>query len=447
MYGERYFCSSSNHDGCISDDTIIDGLQTERMVEGNIGTAVSDQILDNHNAKRFDETSINLGGKNRGNELLINEYCNDMDEGEEEDEEVFGNVLTESFVLPEEASFENASIFISKNVVSEGKVVKRIQWNQKWVTLALGESKSISTSREMQLKVNVLLNQSSKSSSLSAPAAEYFLGIVLSLPIKVSMQNAILLMLHDMLTDLPVAHDISMLVVSELIDQLSAMKKMFCLASYQIILRQSDGDLLRRDFEMTICNWKKLHLRMHPFLYPKMLFSEAKEDSVISDCVNVVTVDIAPIAPSEKALLVSTWTSRDAQSTWNAKCNSAFSKGSIAFGTCPCGSTWIGGDGEELGGERPEREEGVNSGGQVRSRTPDAGTQRRYHRRRKEDEQLSREESEPAARESGPEQGGPRQGSTEEWQLIKEEALLWQGSAEQRRGAPDVSAEEKEEVW
>ncbi|KAK9117958.1 hypothetical protein Scep_016051 [Stephania cephalantha] len=99
MYGES---SSSNHDGCISDDTIIDGLQKECMVEGNIGTnAVSDQMLDNHNAKRFDETSINLGGKNRGNELLINEYCNDMDEGEEEDEEVFGNVLTESFVLPE----------------------------------------------------------------------------------------------------------------------------------------------------------------------------------------------------------------------------------------------------------------------------------------------------------------------------------------------------------
>ncbi|KAK9161158.1 hypothetical protein Syun_007499 [Stephania yunnanensis] len=54
--------SSSNHDGCISDDTIIDGLQKECMVEGNIGTAVSDQMLDNHNAKRLDETSINLGG-------------------------------------------------------------------------------------------------------------------------------------------------------------------------------------------------------------------------------------------------------------------------------------------------------------------------------------------------------------------------------------------------
>ncbi|KAK9106878.1 hypothetical protein Syun_022889 [Stephania yunnanensis] len=54
--------SSSNHDGCISDETIIDGLQKECMVEGNIGTAVNDQMLDNHNSKRLDETSINLGG-------------------------------------------------------------------------------------------------------------------------------------------------------------------------------------------------------------------------------------------------------------------------------------------------------------------------------------------------------------------------------------------------
>ncbi|KAK9168565.1 hypothetical protein Syun_000705 [Stephania yunnanensis] len=32
--------SSSNHDGCISDETIIDGLQKECMVEGNIGTSI-----------------------------------------------------------------------------------------------------------------------------------------------------------------------------------------------------------------------------------------------------------------------------------------------------------------------------------------------------------------------------------------------------------------------
>ncbi|KAK9098772.1 hypothetical protein Syun_025817 [Stephania yunnanensis] len=42
---------------------------------------------------------VGVWKKNGGNELLINEYCNDMDE--EENEEVFGNVLTESFVLPE----------------------------------------------------------------------------------------------------------------------------------------------------------------------------------------------------------------------------------------------------------------------------------------------------------------------------------------------------------
>ncbi|KAK9160627.1 hypothetical protein Syun_006968 [Stephania yunnanensis] len=54
--------SSSNHDGCISDDTIIDGLQKECMVEGNIGTA---EFTTNEDA---------FVGKNRGNELLINEY-------------------------------------------------------------------------------------------------------------------------------------------------------------------------------------------------------------------------------------------------------------------------------------------------------------------------------------------------------------------------------------
>ncbi|KAK9150983.1 hypothetical protein Syun_009292 [Stephania yunnanensis] len=41
--------------------------------------------------------------------------------------------------------------------------------------------------------------------------------------------------------DLPVAHTISMLVVPELIDELSATKKMFSFASYQIILRGFSG--------------------------------------------------------------------------------------------------------------------------------------------------------------------------------------------------------------
>ncbi|KAK9121690.1 hypothetical protein Syun_019307 [Stephania yunnanensis] len=82
-----------------------------------------------------------------------------------------------------------------------------------------------------------------------------------------------------------------------------------------------------------------------------------------------------------------------------------------------------GGVGEELGGERPEtvRERVRNSGSQVRSsgsQVRSSGTRRgnadEVPARRKEDEQLSREESVPAAGERGAEQGGPRQGSTEE---------------------------------
>ncbi|KAK9104743.1 hypothetical protein Scep_021587 [Stephania cephalantha] len=48
--------------------------------------------------------------------------------------------------------------------------------------------------------------------------------------------------------------------------------------------------------------------------------------------------------------------------------------------------------------------------------------------------------------QSSAEQGGPRQGSTEEWQLIREEWSCGRGARSSGGGVPDVSAEEKEEV-
>ncbi|KAK9146542.1 hypothetical protein Sjap_006445 [Stephania japonica] len=96
--------SSSKQDGCVSNERLIDGLQKQRIIERNIGTEVSDQVMGNPNAKRLDENSINLGGNNAGNDLLINEYCNDMDEEEEEEEEVFD----EDRKMEEEAIKERA---------------------------------------------------------------------------------------------------------------------------------------------------------------------------------------------------------------------------------------------------------------------------------------------------------------------------------------------------
>ncbi|KAK9168772.1 hypothetical protein Syun_000912 [Stephania yunnanensis] len=43
-------------------------------------------------------------------------------------------------------------------------------------------------------------------------------------------------------------------------------------------------------------------------------------------------------------------------------------------------------------------------------------------------------------------QGRSRQGSTEEWQLIREERSCGRGARSSGGGAPDISAEEKEEV-
>ncbi|KAK9102231.1 hypothetical protein Sjap_019485 [Stephania japonica] len=80
--------SSSKQDGCVSNEMLI--LQKERIIERNIGIEVIDQVMGNPNAKQLDENSINLGGNNEGNELLINECCNDKDEEEEEEEKEFG---------------------------------------------------------------------------------------------------------------------------------------------------------------------------------------------------------------------------------------------------------------------------------------------------------------------------------------------------------------------
>ncbi|KAK9117403.1 hypothetical protein Sjap_016350 [Stephania japonica] len=94
------------------------------------------------------------------------------------------------------------------------------------------ENKSILHSGESAdaIKVSVLLNQSSKSSGLSAPVAEYFPAqetaklVVISFNLEVLCYAA---------RDLPVTHTISLLVVPGLIDQLTAMKKLFlpCLFS------------------------------------------------------------------------------------------------------------------------------------------------------------------------------------------------------------------------
>ncbi|KAK9119930.1 hypothetical protein Scep_018023 [Stephania cephalantha] len=95
-----------------------------------------------------------------------------------------------------------------------------------------GENKSILNSRESAdaIKVSVLLNQSSKSSSLSAPVAEYFPAQETAKLLVISFNLEILCYAAR---DLPVAQAISMLVVPGLIDQLTAMKKLFlpCLLS------------------------------------------------------------------------------------------------------------------------------------------------------------------------------------------------------------------------